>query len=328
MRLKITFLLFCFCMQTNAHAQQDQYSFSRLNVLNGLSNNQINSIFKDGRGFMWFGTMSGLNRYDGYNFKIFKYHNGDSTTISDDYINEIFPGPRHTLWISTPGGWNIFDSYTEKFSSHLQKALHEMGLPNESFTNIIPDGKNNFWFVFPGKGLYKYDASAKKTFAYNKSSKYFPLYSDNITFLSLDRSGSIWISYAEGVIEKRDGANNTLLFRSNILQQYAKIPAVNYRMFVDADNDIWIYSSGETKGIYYFNTSSKSLLSITKDSKRLHLNNDIIKGITEDAKGNIWVATDHGGINSINKKTLSITYLKNDCQNSVNAIYKDNTGII
>ena len=66
------------------------------------------------------------NRYDGYNFKIFKHHVDDSTSINDDYINQVFQGPHHTLWIYTPGGWNIFDQHTEKFTSRIQKTLAKM----------------------------------------------------------------------------------------------------------------------------------------------------------------------------------------------------------
>lgn len=59
-------------------AQNDQFQFSRLDINNGLSHNQVNSILKDSKGFMWFGTLSGLNRYDGYKFKIFKHSSSDT----------------------------------------------------------------------------------------------------------------------------------------------------------------------------------------------------------------------------------------------------------
>src|SRR5450759_4468191 len=90
---KMVALLVCFTFSSLLFAQQDLYQFDAIDVRNGLSSNQVNSIIKDGKGFIWFGTMSGLNRYDGYNFKIFKHKIGDTTSINDDYISQIIQGP-------------------------------------------------------------------------------------------------------------------------------------------------------------------------------------------------------------------------------------------
>src|SRR5205085_562519 len=127
----------------------------------GLSSNQINSIVKDEKGFLWFGTMSGLNRYDGYNFKIFRHKIGDSTTLNDDYVSNVVQGPGNALLVLTPNGWNVFNSKTEKFSANLQALTEVIGTADEAFTNIVQDKQKNFWLVYPGKGLYKYTTAAK-----------------------------------------------------------------------------------------------------------------------------------------------------------------------
>lgn len=295
-------------------------SFDAIDSRNGLSNNQVNTIAKDEKGFVWFGTMSGLNRYDGYSFKVFKHKAGDSTTINDDFISQIVPGPHHALWVQTPNGWNVFDPRTEKFTTRLQDHLN---IKEENFTAIVPDGRGHFWFVLPGTGLYKYDNQHNSTFYRNPG---------NITALTPDHAGFIWIAYAEGILEKRDTAYR-LISQTKILQQYE--PNTDYKLFADADNDLWIYANGKIKGVYYYNTRTGSLLPIRKDGAKLRLNNDIINGITQDDKGNIWVATDHGGINLIDKKNFTARYIMNNendpkslRQNSVNTIYKDNSGII
>ena len=69
--------------------QNIQYQFSHLDITDGLSHNQVTAIFKDSRGFMWFGTMTGLNRYDGFNFKVYKHKLQDSTSLKDDFIQSI-----------------------------------------------------------------------------------------------------------------------------------------------------------------------------------------------------------------------------------------------
>ena len=108
MRIKlhivVSVLLFAY---TDNFAQNSQYQFSRLNISNGLSHNQVTCIFKDSEGFMWFGTSSGLNRYDGYIFKVFKHDVNNQNSINDDFINNIFEGPDKKLWITTPSGYSF-----------------------------------------------------------------------------------------------------------------------------------------------------------------------------------------------------------------------------
>ena len=80
-------------------AQNNEYQFTRLDITNGLSNNRINCIYKDAEGFMWFGTTSGLNRYDGYEFKVFKHDPSDSTSLYSNYVTNIYAGPDNKMWV-------------------------------------------------------------------------------------------------------------------------------------------------------------------------------------------------------------------------------------
>jgi len=96
-------------------AQQEQIQFSRLDVSAGLSHNQVNTMLKDAGGFMWFATLSGLNRYDGYQFKVFKHDPGDTTSITDDFITGIFELPGNHLYLETRNGPSIYDPATETF---------------------------------------------------------------------------------------------------------------------------------------------------------------------------------------------------------------------
>src|SRR4051794_1308737 len=107
----------------NTFAQSSQYRFSHLDISNGLSHNQVNCIFKDSEGFMWFATASGLNRYDGYTFKVFKHDANNKNSISDDFINKIFEGPDKKLWILTRSGYCFYDPETEQFNSDMPPLL-------------------------------------------------------------------------------------------------------------------------------------------------------------------------------------------------------------
>ena len=82
-------------------AQSENYKFSRLDIYDGLSHNQVNGILKDSDGFLWFGTMAGLNRYDGYSFKIFRNKHGDSSSLCNNYIHALYELPGGKIWIMT-----------------------------------------------------------------------------------------------------------------------------------------------------------------------------------------------------------------------------------
>src|SRR3954467_6673476 len=98
-------------------AAQERVAFRHLTIADGLSQNAVSAIVQDRRGFMWFGTKDGLNRYDGYQFVVFRHNPFDSTSISDSEISIVFEDSHGRLWVGTRGGGlNRFDRTHERFS--------------------------------------------------------------------------------------------------------------------------------------------------------------------------------------------------------------------
>jgi ligand-binding sensor domain-containing protein len=114
----VIFFLLCLLTALHITAQTPQYQFTRIDVDQGLSNSQINCIFKDSKGFIWFGTMSGLNRYDGYSFRVFRNDLRDSSSLPDNYVERITEGPDGLLWIyaraTTGHPGECIDGYCER----------------------------------------------------------------------------------------------------------------------------------------------------------------------------------------------------------------------
>src|ERR1700730_2082372 len=101
----ISLLLACF----SGISQVKDFPFASLDIQAGLLDNHVNAIFKDSRGYLWFGTMSGLNRYDGYSFKVFRHDDADPASLTDGNVQRIFEGPEDKLYIATTsGGINIY----------------------------------------------------------------------------------------------------------------------------------------------------------------------------------------------------------------------------
>src|SRR5258706_6520106 len=102
--LLVACLHFFIFLPFNSLAQAPKLKFKHITNENGLSNTTIEAIFQDKRGFMWFGTRDGLNRYDGYQFVIYRYDSKDSNSISDNYIQYIYEDRDQNLWIGTING--------------------------------------------------------------------------------------------------------------------------------------------------------------------------------------------------------------------------------
>ena len=143
-----------------AHSQNN-YNFSKIDIENGLSHNQVNAILKDSDGFLWFGTMSGLNRYDGHSFKVFRKQSNDSTSLYNNSVNSLYVLPDGKIWVGTGSGPCIYNSYTEKFDSS-SRYLNSLSLPSATITNIEKGNAGRYWFLYDTLGLYLYSNEKKK----------------------------------------------------------------------------------------------------------------------------------------------------------------------
>jgi signal transduction histidine kinase/ligand-binding sensor domain-containing protein/DNA-binding response OmpR family regulator len=331
----LTFIVWCF-VAGSLSAQPNQYKFKKIDINQGLSHNQINTIYRDSKGFMWFGTMSGLNRFDGYNFKVFKHSIEDTTTISDNFITGIIEDDEGKLWVNTRSEMNVFDPQKETFSRELNKYLKKFSCSASSFLSLNKDKQGNIWVVNKKAGIYKYDISSKKTTNIaHRPNDTTSLYSNEISTIEEDYSGNYWTINRSGILEKIDGKTNSVVYRNFYLYNKYKDDTPDYKLFIDKDNDVWIYITSDPGGLFFFKVSDKSMLHIHKDALTCKLNTNSVRSIVQDEHGIIWIGTDHGGINLLDKKDFSIRYLLNNpdddksiSQNSIVSMYKDKFGII
>jgi signal transduction histidine kinase/ligand-binding sensor domain-containing protein/DNA-binding response OmpR family regulator len=326
--IKRIFLLFLLhglpLLMIRAQAPLSQYQFTRIDITHGLSANQVNAILKDSQGFMWFGTMSGLNRYDGYTFKVFRQDLRDSTSLSDNFITKLAEGPEGLIWITNHNGQNVYNPATGNFERQPQKILSKWGITADSINNIVKDRQGNFWFITP-KAIYHYSTTAKKATR-------VPV--NPVAAMVQDTSGNFWLLHPDGVLERMNERNHAITYRTHMPAQPGSSLLQNYEMTADTDGDLWIFSNSDVQGIYYFNIN-KGFIHYDQNSPSLRLNNNIVRGVVQDNQGLIWIGTDHGGMNVIDKRHQTIQYLVNNSengkslsQNSINALYRDNSGII
>ncbi|MFD1257839.1 two-component regulator propeller domain-containing protein [Mucilaginibacter terrae] len=317
-------------------AQHNQYQFSHLSISNGLSNNHVTAILKDSKGFMWFGTVAGLNRFDGLEFKCFRHIIGDSTSLIDDYIYNIIEGPNHKIWVKTKTGFCIFDPRTERFTSNIVNDIQNSAIPkNLSLKDVYKGREQNLILLSNSNHIYLYNPIANKVkhFYRNKNTSQ-NIGSEPIESITTDSKSNLWLMHNNGMLEMFNPVLNKVLFHLNVAgNAYEKL--TYYNTYIDNEDDVWIYSQSAENGIYLFNPSKQLLTHFCKKSSVGRLNSDVINSIVQDNEGLIWIATDHGGINLLNKKDMTVQYLtnlENDSkslsQNSIVNVYKDNLGII
>lgn len=321
-------LLFGLCFNTYSQT----FDFLHINNTDGLSNNQIECIFKDSKGFMWFGTNSGLNRYDGRNFKVFKHSKYDINSAPVDRFTNIQEDVNGNLWLFYNGtNYYIFDYKTEKFITNIEPELRKMGLPiNPSLIEI--DRDKNFYVYYKDKGVYKYDIKNKNAIKYLQSAKETDISPGEIAKIKINDS-YIWLLHKDGLIERLNKRTNKIDVRDSFFKINNNSTIIK-SIFIDSDNDLWIYPGVEDKGITYFNPRIRKWTFLDQESN-IKLSSNFIRSIDQDQNGLFWIGTDHGGLNIFNKKDKRVTVLKNDIynsntisQNSIISIYCSNDGIV
>jgi len=319
-----------------AYSQKGEYSFLHLDINNGLSHNQVNCFYQDKQGFLWIGTMSGLNRFDGYNFKIFRHNVNDTNSLKDNFIITLFDDPDGNIWINTRQDYTIYNPLKNIFYRDPNKYAKKYDLPFDANTviKIIEDKKNRFWFISSQKGIYYYTIREKKHLK-SDLKDLSTLSSDYLSDAKLTQNGNIWIINNTGTFELLNTDSLKVVYRNCEISKFYNNKILNFKIYIDSDNDLWIFAENIADGIFYFNNKSKAIEHYTINSKPIQLNTNIVRDVIEEKKGIIWIATDHGGLNVIDKENSTINYILSNpnnsrglCHNTITTLFKDKNGII
>lgn len=317
------------------YAQNNLYKFSHLDITNGLSDNHINCVLKDEKGFMWFGTNSGLSRYDGNKFKVFKHEAKDPHSLKESYVLRICEGPGKKLWVFSNIDISIYNPSTEGFADNVNDELTRYKISTDQISKIKKDAEGNYWFITNNFGLYCYKPKTGVTDFYDASARSKArLYSNYVVDIVTGKGNIQWLIYNDGVIDALNTATNKIVSRFEGVAKANDNKSESYSAVLDNKNNLWIYSSAQPIGAYYYNPQNNTLQHLTKDTPHGKLNSNIINSIVQADDNKIWIGTDHGGINILDLATFNVNYVLNKADdplslagNSVN-LFKDDKGII
>ena len=297
-RRQFTFLYLLFhavvCM---ALPVQNKVAFHRLGTHDGLSNGQVNCILKDRTGYLWFGTQSGLNRFDSFRFKTFLSKANDRTSLPNNLVEEIQEDAAGNLWIRTVIGYCIYSSQTETFDTALPDWMKKHGMQGVP-DKVFIDAEKNMWLAVNGRGLYFYDVKRGQAFLFARhGSGKSALNCDVITHIS-PYGRQVLVSLNDGRLACLDGHSHRIVWRNGEIFRRNGGAKKDYKAQVDGMGNIWYTFSGKTicrsrRQHRWFDSASEFLRS---EGCRLPLTDFVVKAIASDRKNGVWIATDHHGL--------------------------------
>jgi ligand-binding sensor domain-containing protein/signal transduction histidine kinase len=308
--------------------------FDHLNIESGLSQSVVQVILQDHQGFMWFGTEDGLNRYDGYHFKVFKPDPEDPNSLSDRWITALFEDSQGYLWVGTRlGGLNRYDPLTGKFAHYRHSDSEPASLSNDLVGAIYEDQDGNLW-VGTASGLDRFDRDTERFFHFNYEPKNpNSLEGNSVISILQDTSGRLWISTYDGGLNQFNPQTGQFKHLPTATADPV-YPGLNRIEMIceDIDGQLWLATPS---GLYRYNPQSGYLrrFQYVADDP-FSLNDNRINSVYLDHSDNLWVGTSRGLNLYDRSKSRFITYrhdpgmsdsLSND---AVLSIYEDRSGVL
>ena len=301
-------------------AQAPTLKFKHITDEQGLSNTSVTGILQDYRGFMWFGTLDGLNRYDGYKISVYTNNSKDTGSISDNAIRCIYEDSQHRLWIGTDNGLNLFDQTTNKFIRYTHSRSVNT-ISNNKVNDILEDAAHNLWVATAGGGLNLFDR-VKNTFTHfvHRANLANSLSSDEVNSVCEDKKGNFWVATNNGLnlFNRKD---KTFRLYQNLTDKgnadYNNIQQVK----CDAVGNLWMIVNDH--GLICFNPQSGSVKHFThRDSDPNSIGSDILRDIMVDHVGNVWIGGVNAGLNWYQSSTNSFINYHHDPDNSTSLSQK------
>ncbi|MEO6732760.1 MAG: two-component regulator propeller domain-containing protein [Ferruginibacter sp.] len=306
----------CFC----ATAQKQNLKFEHLDINAGLSQNHILCILQDSRGFMWFGTADGLNKYDGYKFTIYKNDAKDSNSISNNYISGIVEDSKGIIWISVRGGGlNRYDKEKDKFKHFKNNSKNGNSISSNLATSISKDHEGKLWISTEDELNY-FDPVNNSFVHYNIPSRY----------VFEDKKQQLWVGTNEDGLSLFDRKTKTFsYFRHNPIDKTSISSNTVSVILEDSKQRLWVGTVDG--GLNLFDRRTGKFRRFMYDAKNPNsISASTVFALQEDTNGNLWIGTENGGICIFNPDTEKFDRYQHDDidnesinHNSIWCIYED-----
>lgn len=294
-----------------SYAQSKNLIFNNINIEQGISQSTIEDIFQDSEGYIWLGTNDGLNRYNGYEFKIYNYEEYQNS-ISHNGITDITEDKYGNIWVNTVSGVNKINKKTEKISNYTEI---NGKIKEDSTTEIIVTKDNNILVgTYEGLNIYNAKEDRFDIILEQKGG----ILSSCIYSIDEDINGNIWIGTELGL--------NKLSKDFKVLETYPSESEI-YNIFCDDENG-FVWAGSDSSGLLKIDTKTKEVKQYINNIEDLNsLPANQVGVIIRDSKGNLWVGTTNG-LARYNEKNDSFDVYKNKVYDKNSLVYNDVRSII
>lgn len=284
--LRSLFIVLFIGLSQMAAGQGNNLFFRHLTTNDGLSNNTVYAINEDTLGFIWIGTRSGLNRFDGHSFKVYDNNSG----LRNVFINTIFKDSKGRIWVGTQGGGlSRYEYETGEFSSFVNDPLKPGSISDDDVQAIVEDRKGNLWVGTHEGGLNMLEMATDRVTR-------VPLHKmlaggnriDRINTLLMENDTLLWIGTLDGLFYYDPVKNRTVPYRINGRPINARILC----LFNEGSGKLWL---GTQSGIIKVDKARHQAEYVT--SGKTGLSSDLVVDIKQGPDGRIMIATDGGGLN-------------------------------
>lgn len=296
MRIFIVFFISLLCIFFEAYADYRSMQIKRLDRHDGLSNSNVLCLEQDKFGFMWVATESGLNRFDGKNFVIYRHNPYQSNSIAGNSINKLLIDKDGSLWVATTNnGLDCYNHDNDDFT-HFAPTGKPDDISGPAITDLSLSHNGNIWVATYYDGLNLFLKKQNKFIHYNVDAKNPNSIRENIVLkVHEDRQKMVWIGYrSQGLSMLNPETGKAIHFKHDANDPNSLLSNGVLSIFQDRYDNIWI---GTIKGLSLYNSSTKKFINFSHDpADSTSLIADKVMTIQEMADGKIWIGTENGGI--------------------------------
>jgi len=316
--LSVTALIF------SASGQVPNLKFTHITKEDGLSNNTVECIFQDNRGFIWIGTNDGLNRYDGIKVTVYKNNRHDSTSISDNYIRCIYEDHNHNIWVGTTYGLNKFNDSSNSFIRYKNDPKRPFSVSNNIITCIYEDSRHHLWVgTYGGLNLFIEHRNVFRRMLSEPGSESGPSNSQ-VNSIFEDSHKNLWIG-TEGGLNKFDPNEHTF----KLYHYDGDNGKGNEIRWIKEDKGGNLWLATNDAGVNRFNPVKKTFTQFKhREDDPASLASDMVLSMNIDKKGNIWVGTSNGGLHLFDQKNNSFINYHPEPQNTSSLSQKSVSAIM
>ncbi len=312
--------------------------FDQLSVEHGLAQESVLAIAQDAQGFMWFGSQSGLSRFDGYRVVVYKNIEGDATSLTDNWVGVLHVDRDGQLWVGTDNGLDRFDSASQTFIHYRAQGKGKRGNGSRHINAILDDGAQGFW-IATADGLQHFDrASGAFRSWHHQADNPESLVDNEIKSLALDAEGRLWIGTVTGLDMlapgQADRAGSARFEHFMIDPSPASKYNLIHALMVDREQNLWI---GTRAGAERWRLGAKGQPPVLR--QRLGPQQGFsalrVASLYQDVEGTVWLGSNADGLLRWQRKSDTFLQFRHQtgdkvsvADNQLASLFRDRAGTL